>query len=144
MSTTRRQQLPIVRSCGPCRLCCTLFPVHPLHKAAGHPCRHENLDPDGPGCAIVGRSERPDECGLYACAWLSGLGSEADRPDAIGYLWNIDPATSQIIIKEAWKGASQTEEALEFFDILATRLGRIVAEPISGGDEVAAVAEETP
>lgn len=139
-----KQQLPVVRSCGTCRLCCTLFPVHPLQKPAGTRCAHENPDPEGPGCTITGTDRRPAECGLYACGWLSGIGPDAWRPDRVGYLWNVDPWNQEIVIKEARPGVSRTEEAMEFFDILATRLGQVAGDGAGSGFSTSPTLEETP
>ncbi len=40
------------------------------------------------GCAAY--ETRPDDCRIYACAWLSGWGEEDDRPDKLGIVFDDD------------------------------------------------------
>jgi hypothetical protein len=53
------------RSCGSCTLCCKLFPVPDLGKAAGRWCPHVA---QGRGCAI--HASRPPICRAFHCQWL--------------------------------------------------------------------------
>lgn len=73
------------RQCGDCQLCCKLVPVKPLDKGANQRCRHQKAHK---GCMIY--AERPIECRLWSCAWLTGPDTEnLSRPDRSHYC--IDP-----------------------------------------------------
>jgi hypothetical protein len=68
-----------MRPCGPCQLCCKLFPVPVLDKPAGQWCRHSCAR----GCAI--HAERPEICRQYDCYWRDHDDlPDACRPDRIG------------------------------------------------------------
>lgn len=68
------------RGCGPCSLCCDLFPVPELAKDGGSRCEFCS-PPDG--CAI--HASRPDVCRSFDCAWLKGWEGEEFRPDRAGF-----------------------------------------------------------
>lgn len=78
------KNLPVVspkgqaRECGPCSLCCDLFPVPELQKDSGARCRW--CEPPH-GCAI--HTSRPAVCRSFDCAWLRGAGTDAERPDLV-------------------------------------------------------------
>jgi Pyruvate/2-oxoacid:ferredoxin oxidoreductase delta subunit len=82
------------RSCGACKLCCTLVPVE-LHdgeqKAANIRCRHLRSS----GCGIY--ETRPRPCWAWSCKWLFDEATSAiRRPDQSGYA--IDPMLDTILI----------------------------------------------
>ncbi len=68
------------RKCGSCNLCCELFEVEGLDKAAGQKC--EYLKAGCRGCRIY--ESRPDQCRSFDCLWLQGVGPSAMRPDRSG------------------------------------------------------------
>lgn len=53
------------RSCGSCTLCCKVFPVPELEKAAGKWCKHIE---HGLGCGI--HESRPPVCRGFFCQWV--------------------------------------------------------------------------
>ncbi len=70
----------MVKTCGPCTLCCTVLDIPELAKPAGTPCRHL-----GAGCGIY--PDRPSPCRVFTCGWLAiGALGEAWRPDIAGFL----------------------------------------------------------
>jgi len=74
------------RSCGSCKLCCTLLPVDLANrkKPANEKC--ENLC--SKGCSIY--DNRPDPCRYFNCRWLfDDRTGNLRRPDKVGYV--IDP-----------------------------------------------------
>lgn len=84
------------RTCGDCNLCCKLTPIweisreHPewtLDKRRNKWCPHAE---PGKGCAIYHEERRPVGCRLWRCEWMRGFGTEADRPDRIGYVISIE------------------------------------------------------
>jgi hypothetical protein len=69
-----------MRTCGPCQLCCKVFPVPILGKAENESCRFLSAS----GCSIHDRG-RPEICGAYACYWLDHEDvPDEQRPDRIG------------------------------------------------------------
>lgn len=66
------------RECGECNLCCILPQITPLAKPKNTPCRHLK-----DGCLIY--PERPECCSRFYCGWRFGFGTEAERPDKVGY-----------------------------------------------------------
>ena len=95
------------RSCGECSACCTVVGVDdlPTPKGTWTRCDHERA---GGGCSIY--AERPRSCRRYQCAWLLGLGSDADRPDRIGIVadpWRPpDGGELGLHLREVWPGAA--------------------------------------
>ncbi len=91
------------RSCGACKACCVLVPVHLSaddYKAANERCRHACSK----GCAVY--AKRPEPCQVWSCAWLiqretAGL----RRPDLAGYV--IDPMLDQVQAGEEMLDAVQ-------------------------------------
>lgn len=65
------------RDCGTCSMCCKVFRVVEVDKAAGQWCRHIV---QGRGCGI--HETRPSVCRTFFCYWLQkdGLGPEW-KPD---------------------------------------------------------------
>lgn len=69
-----------MRSCGECRLCCSVFPLPVLDKPAGVWCRLL-----GPGGCTVHDNGQPEVCRRYACYWLEHDSlPEESRPDRVG------------------------------------------------------------
>ncbi|MEL6396477.1 MAG: hypothetical protein AAFQ71_10825 [Planctomycetota bacterium] len=86
MSTTRNgTSLIDGRTCGECRACCVAPDIPELGKPRDTPCpRLHDAGRSGGQCSVYG--SRPEVCRSFECAWLSGLGSERDRPDRLGVL----------------------------------------------------------
>jgi len=83
------------RSCGSCKLCCTLLPVEleTSKKPANVKCQHVCSK----GCSIY--ENRPAPCRYFNCRWL--FDKHADnlrRPDKTGYV--IDPMLDGILADE--------------------------------------------
>ncbi len=57
--------LEAIRSCDGCTLCCKVFRIETLQKAAGSWCPHCKV---GNGCAIY--EDRPPECRGFQCGYL--------------------------------------------------------------------------
>ena len=55
------------------------------------------------GCSIY--ESRPSRCRAFNCLWLTGLGSEEERPDTTGVVFDSDPDGTALIAYEAWEGA---------------------------------------
>lgn len=76
------------RQCGECRMCCKYMYVAEKGTRGGKPyefiqypgswCKHVDMKK---GCKVHHTAEQPYSCRSFACAWLMGLGSDADRPD---------------------------------------------------------------
>jgi len=82
------------RSCGTCTLCCKLFPVRELDKAAGRWCPHVV---QGRGCAIHPR--RPTVCRQFFCQWLLNpdLGPEW-KPENAKFVLSIYPGSNSLAV----------------------------------------------
>lgn len=52
-------------------------------KYPGVPCQYLCVK----GCGIY--QTRPTECSGYACMWLDGLGTDLDRPDRLGVMFEF-------------------------------------------------------
>lgn len=76
----------IERSCGECRVCCTLGEVPEINKPSHVECWHACES----GCAIYDKPERPKVCLDFECAWKRGAGAETDRPDIIGAMFTVN------------------------------------------------------
>jgi len=98
------------RVCGPCTSCCTVLRVDELAKLGGRPCMHQR---PGRGCSVYER--RPEICGGYRCAWLSGAFDDGDRPDVLGAV--LDFATRgdspRLVIREAEAGVHARSPRLQ-------------------------------
>lgn len=83
------------RSCGSCKLCCTLLPVDLPRgkKLANEKCEHLCSK----GCSIY--EHRPMPCRYFNCRWLFDENtSNLRRPDKSGYV--IDPMLDGILADE--------------------------------------------
>lgn len=76
------------RTCGTCRLCCKLLPVHEkgtgrdgkpyeFLKPARRWCEHSSVS----GCAVHSSDAKPWACRVFSCLWLQGFGTDDERPD---------------------------------------------------------------
>ncbi len=80
------------RSCGSCKLCCTLLPVDLANrkKPANEKCEHLCSK----GCSIY--DHRADPCRYFNCRWLfDDRTGHLRRPDKVGYV--IDPMLDGIV-----------------------------------------------
>ncbi len=75
------------KSCGTCTLCCKVYPVPVLAKAAGSWCKHCS---PGRGCGIW--LERPEFCRDFYCRYMidPNLGPEW-KPEACKFVMNFQP-----------------------------------------------------
>lgn len=72
------------RSCGDCRLCCTVMGVpdlEPVAKPGGVACGHLCSR----GCRVY--PQRPQSCRDFNCLWKQGALLKADRPDKVGVVF---------------------------------------------------------
>lgn len=99
-----------VRACGECSLCCVVLRVDELRKLGGVPCRH--LGGDRSGCSIY--ASRPAICRRYRCLWLRGWFDEADRPDRLGAVLDLDSSggSVRLAIRQASPGAFERSPRL--------------------------------
>jgi len=83
------------RACGSCTLCCKVFDIPVLEKAAGTWCRHCR---PGRGCAI--HATRPDPCRAFFCLWMmqDWLGPEW-KPERSKMVLTVDPGTSFLLVQ---------------------------------------------
>lgn len=79
------QTLASARACGACRVCCRLPDIPELSKPLNTWCRHCDTESAAAPCRIY--DHRPRVCREFDCAWKQGLGSELDRPDILGVMW---------------------------------------------------------
>lgn len=94
-----------MRQCGGCEVCCYIAEVKDVNKSAFQKCKHQ-CD----GCAIFGKSERPQVCVDFECMWLRGYGNENDRPDKNGLLAGLSvvEGLNWIVVKEVQENAAIT------------------------------------
>lgn len=116
------------RTSGECSACCTVVGVDdlPTPKATWTRCDHEQA---GGGCSIY--AERPTPCRRYKCAWLIGLGTEAERPDRIGIIadpWRPpDGGELGLHLREVWPGAASPEAVHRLLSAVHERMEGLVA-----------------
>jgi Fe-S-cluster containining protein len=130
------------RSCGTCGLCCKVFEIDVLAKAAGVWCRHRDA---AAGCSIHGA--HPPVCRAFQCAWIADAAlDEAWKPERCGFvmhavadgyrLWvNVDPQRP-----DAWR-ASPYYETLKAWSAGALDDTRSVVVNV-GPDVIALFPEE--
>jgi Fe-S-cluster containining protein len=73
-------------------MCCTWLAVETIGKACGVPCEHLTAH----GCGIY--EMRPDECRIFTCAWLVGMGDVSVRPDRLNGVVTAAPERQLIVI----------------------------------------------
>ena len=83
------------RDCGTSTLCCKVYDVPALDKAAGTWCRH--CQP-GRGCGI--HETRPQHCRSFHCMWMteSWLGPDW-KPERSKLVLSVDPATRFLYVQ---------------------------------------------
>jgi hypothetical protein len=116
------------RSCGSCKLCCTLLPVDLPRgkKPANVKCEHSCSK----GCNIY--DHRPDPCKYWSCRWLfDDDTANLRRPDKSGYV--IDCALDTVIVNgqpcdaiQVWvdparRDAHRDPALREYLNVLAER-----------------------
>lgn len=70
------------KSCGPCHLCCRVFPIPEAGKLHTDWCPHLDI---GKGCLIHGT--RPQTCQDFHCLWLYNENLPDEwRPDIAGFV----------------------------------------------------------
>ncbi len=70
------------RTCGPCHMCCRVFPIPEIEKHHTNWCA--NLE-RGQGCRIY--AERPHTCRNFHCLWIRDENlTEEWRPDHAGFV----------------------------------------------------------
>lgn len=94
------------RTCGGCTACCFTHEIKSIRKPLGSWCTH---CVNG-GCAIY--TTKPSACTKYRCAWLKGVGTEADRPDKVNAVFDLieeDPFSGAKVLEilEIKEGVSQ-------------------------------------
>jgi hypothetical protein len=72
------------RKCGSCRVCCSVMEITALEKPQFTPCVNLVKRQTTKSCSVY--NERPAECRSFRCAWLSGFGTNAQRPDRCGVM----------------------------------------------------------
>jgi len=92
------------RDCGPCQMCCKVFPIPETQKPPYGLCGRAR---PGGGCADY--AGRPDVCREFFCLWrLDGSLSDAWRPDVAGFALH-DPEPWGLLIScdvdqpDAWR-----------------------------------------
>ena len=93
------------RSCGTCNMCCKVYSIKELNKAAGQWCVHCVR---GYGCGI--HASRPRSCREFFCSWLidPNLGSEW-KPEVSHIVLTADATHRAIMVMvdpgrpHAWK-----------------------------------------
>jgi hypothetical protein len=83
------------RDCGTCTLCCKVFDVPSLGKAAGKWCSHCT---PGKGCGI--HETRPQHCRSFFCFWMTEnwLGPEW-KPETAKFVITIDPVSRYMLVQ---------------------------------------------
>ena len=83
------------RDCGSCTLCCKVYDVPAVEKAAGTWCRHCL---PGRGCGI--HETRPQHCRSFHCMWMTEtwLGPEW-KPERSKLVLSVDPATRFLLVQ---------------------------------------------
>lgn len=120
--------LDSARSCGACRVCCRLPDIPELSKPLNTWCRHCDTESARDPCRIY--EHRPQVCRAFDCAWKQGLGSDLDRPDILGVMWQIvtlPDGGPGLGVVEARRGALDTpriRQQLREFE--ARKPGRII------------------
>lgn len=133
IATTGKQEM---RDCGDCRLCCKVLDIPELEKPAGVWCKHAC----DAGCAIYKQPERPEVCGTYECAWLTGYFEERHQPNrsklVVGRKEPPDKNLSAWwTVNEALPGAANTRLGRQILKLLKEQSqdGIVIYPPEGGG-----------
>ncbi|HXZ67600.1 MAG TPA: hypothetical protein VEH07_03335 [Alphaproteobacteria bacterium] len=82
MATNSEVGIGNPRACGSCTLCCKIYELPILEKAAGAWCQHCT---PGKGCSI--HSARPSPCRTFQCVWTVAAALDNKwRPDNAGFV----------------------------------------------------------
>lgn len=83
------------RECGSCSLCCKVYNIVEIEKAAGRWCGHCK---PGRGCKI--HAERPRQCADFECLWRLDPAMPAQwKPDQAKMVATIHPVTRNIQVQ---------------------------------------------
>lgn len=97
------------RSCGGCTACCFTHEIPIIRKPIGSWCTHCTIS----GCTIY--DTKPAACTNYRCAWLKGVGTDADRPDRVNAVFDL-------VVRNPRLGP-EALEVLEIVEGASTRAG---------------------
>jgi hypothetical protein len=94
------------RSCGTCSLCCKVYSIRALNKAAGQWCIYA-----APGSGCNNYDNRPQACREFYCSWLidPNLGPEW-KPEVCRFVLSADAAYQALTVTVdpgrplSWKG----------------------------------------
>lgn len=100
----RETPQPVVRGCGPCQMCCRVFPVPEAGKFNTDRCSRLIVRK---GCSVY--PDRPQPCRDFFCLWTrdASLGEEW-RPDIAGFVLS-DPGPWSLLVTndpdrpDAWR-----------------------------------------
>ena len=82
------------RACGSCTMCCKVFRIPELDKAAGDWCRHVA---QGRGCGI--HPTRPETCRAFFCHWLrNGALGEEWKPDRARFVIYVEAGGRRLVV----------------------------------------------
>lgn len=83
------------RNCGSCTLCCKLYHVPEIAKAAGKWCQHCVTSK---GCTIY--TERPQPCRDFLCIWMQDAGLPDDwKPNQSKMIASLSEATGFVHVR---------------------------------------------
>jgi hypothetical protein len=79
-----------------------------VHSPAYRWCPH--VTPGHHRCALYRDPARPSVCRGFQCAWLRGIGEDADRPDKIGAMLSVNRTPGGVVgfVMETEKSALYT------------------------------------
>lgn len=98
------------RRCRGCNECCTTHGVPDIEKPMFTRCSHTCHR----GCAIY--ADRPAPCASFQCAWLQGAFKNADRPDKIGVVFDVqmgrhgEEVIKAYVTRDTARGRQRIEE----------------------------------
>ena len=131
------------RSCGTCNLCCKVYSIKELNKAAGRWCIHCVR---GSGCGI--HPTRPRSCREFFCSWLvdPNLGPEW-KPEVSRFVLSADATHRAIMVTVdpgrplAWKRAPYYAVLKKFSEVffridqkVLVNLGGLITVVLPGRD----------
>ena len=110
------------RTCGTCKLCCTVMSVVEIGKPGNVKCGQLDCKSKRHGCRIY--SWRPISCADYQCTWLRGAWGDEMRPDRCKCVMGVEGTTDGpvLCVYESAPGAAQTDQIREAVDSLVVLL----------------------
>ena len=72
------------RKCGTCTVCCDVLAIVELEKPQFTRCPKLVKRPTTKSCSVY--ASRPEECSAFRCYWLTGIGTNKQRPDRCGVM----------------------------------------------------------